>query len=276
MNIADLEQEPHMSMAEELLMCNTDHPLDVTESQTLSDLCVQYGLTRTVEKEALTLFYHRFRKAAVVNAVCPFFCTGMGKIDRQAIYDRAIAHGLPAKIHPKFTGVSVKYNTGSQAFTAIYFASGAINCVGVKCLKREGIQYVEDTLRKYAPVLFGEEQAACMTYSKKISNRVVALRVPPSINLNHLELFTESEQYWRNCKYQLDIFPGLIYIIPHMKAKVLYFRTGSMICCGITSTHMQCAIGLILAKKLAYYLSQVKQKFKESVPDTGVAPTSTI
>ena len=216
----------------------------------------EQGIESQRMKEALELFYYRFISARVVNAVCPFY-TNI-RIPREQIYQRAIANGLDAKIHPKFTGVSVRYSHQVDGmdlkFTAIYFSSGAINCVGVKCLKSSGIGIVEQIIKKNIPTIFGKALSEDVTILKKISNRVISLKVPQTISLDKLEVFNKSEEYWRHCKYQLDIFPGLIYIIPKMKAKVLYFRTGSMISCGVTSSHLQKAVGMKLVKKLAYYV----------------------
>ena len=49
-------------------------------------------------KNALKVFYYRFFTARIVNAVCPFYTNV--RISREEIYNRAIASGLNAKIHP--------------------------------------------------------------------------------------------------------------------------------------------------------------------------------
>ena len=232
-------------------------PLD----QGIKDLIVKCTLNHALsDKEAkgLKLFAYRFLNARIVNSVCPFLTNQ--PIDRQTLYENALKHNLEAKIHSKFTGISIRYGSETNSFTAIYFPSGAINCVGVKVEGGQGIDYVQKTLLHHAPLLLGRNDLGnYRILNRRISNRVIALKTPSSIVLDRLQLFLDSP-YWRQCKYVTEIFPGLIYKIPNLNCKVLYFTTGSMICCGITSKYQQGEICKNMIEKFSYYLGRRKRE----------------
>lgn len=200
-------------------------------------------------KDALELLVYRILTAPSVNAVCPFYSNT--PLDREDFYRRAVAKGYDIKKYPKFTGLRVKYEGQDfPGFTAIYFPSGAVNCVGVK--STDNLNLIQNILENAARDLFPENTKYILT-KRKVCNRVIALQVPSKIQLDRLELFMETE-YWRDCKYHLEIFPGLIYKVEGYAAKVLYFRTGSVICCGIKSDHQRTQISLIITKKMTKYL----------------------
>ena len=232
-------------------------PLENEILDYLSKIKEEYDLTEE-DLVGLRLLVHRINNANMVNAVIPIYCHQ--SLDREKIYQAAIKEGFAAKKHEKFTGVAVKCSSGSFKFTAIYFNSGSINCVGVKDVSPEGIQRLIQTLKRYNKKLI--EDYKDLSYDFRIANRVLSLKIPLSLRLDHLHLLSR-EKYWREVKYQAQIFPGLISQKDGTKAKLLFFRTGSLIMTGIKSTKIRLELTQNLCEKIGNYLAS-RKKYLES------------
>ena len=90
--------------------------------------------------------------------------------------------------------------------------------------------------------------------TKRLANRVYAIKIPKLIDLSNLEIFN-SLSTWKNIKYNSQTFPGVRLKFENFKSKALVFKTGSMILTGIISVDCKKKLLIELSSCLAEYIN---------------------
>ena len=233
------------------------NPLEIKEQ--IDKLCDRYKLPKVI-KLSLGLFTHRFMTYQIVNGVAPIK-TGI-RIDKNKVIEGCIKNNLNYRKHEKFSGIPVIFNEEGIKFTAVFFKSGSINLIGLSGDSLDFLEKVIKILKKYELDLLGTSIVQYAT--KRVSNRVYALSIPKTINLTYLHLFNELS-IWKNIKYNSQSFPGVIQKFQSHKSKALFFKTGSVIVTGITSTLCKVDICKEMVNSLGEYLSLSLKNPEESL-----------
>jgi len=210
---------------------------------------------------ALRKFINDLFTFEVVNIVAPINI--LRAIDKDRIQTACIKHDLPYKRFPKFSGLPVTFhmNCGST-FTGIFFKTGKINIVGLKKGGLKGLDEVIAVLKRYEKDFFGETGVLDQSL-RRIANRVYSLKISSFIDLSNLSLFCNLYD-WRNIKYHGETFPGAVLKFEDILVKILFFKTGSMIAAGVSSTQVK----IQLSKKIPLVLCDfivAKRKLQEKV-----------
>lgn len=204
----------------------------------------------TVEQFKKILNYIKLN--TLVNAVSPFYT--FKTIDVQKLRERALEKGYEVSSSPRFVGVSLKIKdleTPEDSFTAIFFRTGAINCVG---LKKDTTQFIEKntrTLVKICKQLLDLDLNADTTYTRKLSNRVYTIKIP------NIEFAIEKFRHLtdrKNLKLAVDSFPGSVKSFDDeeiKKVKILIFKPGKMIITGVKSAKIKQRLGVAIKLLLA-------------------------
>ncbi len=214
----------------------------------IKDLGDYYNLTEN-QVIGLKLLFYRVLRSQIVNGVCPVD-TG-SPLDITKLIEGCEKNKLNYKKYQKFTGLKVRFDEPNVNFTALFFKSGKINCVGLKNDTEEYVNQILNTFKKYQMDLFDVQT---FTNSiKKIANRVLSIKIPSLIPLNKLIYFNELSN-WRDIKYNSQSFPGVIFRNENFKSKVIFFRTGSSIFTGITSKVKKLLVLKSFLETLSAYL----------------------
>lgn len=215
----------------------------------ISELSAAYNFSSDLKK-GLELFIHRVLVAQVVNGVCPIN-VGMA-ISKEKVIAACVKHNLEHRICQKFSGLPVKFDKDGVKFTATFFKSGKINVVGLSNDKPEYLNKVIQIIKEHQIDFFGVPLMDNST--KRLANRVYAIKIPKLIDLSNLEIFN-SLSTWKNIKYNSQTFPGVRLKFENFKSKALVFKTGSMILTGIISFDCKKKLLVELSSCLAEYLS---------------------
>lgn len=208
-----------------------------------------------LEIKALDLLINRYLNARIVNAVAPI--TTGEKIDHLRIIAACKKNDLPFIVHPKFSGLPVKFNTPKIKFTAVFFKSGKVNIIGLGNDKPDHLNLVIEELSKYQLDFF--ETPVFDNCTKRLANRVYAVSIPKIINLKELHLFNQVKE-WKNIKYNSQSFPGVTIKFQNFKSKALFFKTGSVIFTGIISDNCKYSVLTQFIDTLIEYL-ELKKDF---------------
>lgn len=215
----------------------------------VEELSKNYSFSEDIVN-GLNLFVYRVLCAKVVNGVCPI---NIGvAISKEKVITACIKHNLPHRICQKFSGLPVKFNKEGMRFTATFFKSGKINVVGLSNDRPEYVNKVVEIIKEYELDFFGSHVMDQST--KRLANRVYAIKIPKLIDLSNLELFNELST-WKNIKYNSQTFPGVRLKFDNFKSKALVFKTGSMILTGIISVDCKKKLLVELLSCLAEYIS---------------------
>lgn len=198
------------------------------------------------------------RLTKLVNAVSPVF-TGV-KLDLKCVEEGAKRLGLKYSKSSGFVGISVRLADPqySCSYTAIFFASGSINCVG---LKSDTIEYLNECtalLKKYCIIFFGSEIADRLQFVRRITNRVYTVHLKNyTLDLPEMKKLAS----WRSSKYVSDAFPGVIKKFDNnsvtKRTKLLIFKTAKLIFTGIKNQNTKEQVQLEL---LSYFAQMIAYK----------------
>ena len=81
------------------------------------------------------------------------------------------------------------------------------------------------------------------------------------IDLSDLSLFCNLVN-WRNAKYHGETFPGAVLQFEDIKVKVLFFKTGSMIAAGVSSTQVKKLLSKKIPDILCDFLAEQRKSSK--------------
>lgn len=208
-----------------------------TELQIRSEEIEKIILEHNLVDESKELFLKLAPELALnklVNAVSPVF-TGK-ELDLNLVESRAKELNLAYSKSTGFVGISVKLVDPEFKckYTAIFFRSGSVNCVGLSSDAPEYLAQCTALLKKYCGLIFGNDFSEQLQMARKITNRVYTIHLKDyKIQLQQLKKLNR----WRDCKYVNEAFPGAIIDFPNnpatKKSKLLLFNTGKLIFTGI-------------------------------------------